>query len=888
MKLLRLLPLLTVVGCEIRITPLPLPEDASSEPVESGVTTGDTSTPNSDTSSSVTSADTSTIPEIPDASVTTTDTSGNVPPIVDGGDASVIDGGTSLGDTSSTDVLTSDTSNVVTLTSTDVITEVSSGTSEPGDTTGVPDNNCEPPCLTPPLPPPPSVPAAVAPLASGCGITPQRCPQSGVLPSGAACDLFGSDWWPNKAADQAGTHHVPAGTALQGFRAEHITPYGGWFTFTSPWSSMWNDDYAVCWSELELGLETIADLDAALADNRCVRTQVLTREGILVKPVVVNDLEPSTTYYFRAVYTPTWPALHASDPASDVVSFTTLPDPTQDLVLGAHPRLAVTADKIQGLKDRYLANDARIDYWLGLDDSKLIRAYSPTGGVYLPEQFGVLGALKWHLTDDVTHRDGALVLLGQLLDIYEGALLTGNQYRWQGADLAMVTDLMWDELTLVQKQRILDAMLEEDEHVDNMFPRFEDTDQQVAFAWIQISHALLFMNDPDLEPTSVARMGAVFEHAIRRWYGTFHPKMRRADKIFGIAGGEMDDGTDYARGTQGYFLETMLFLDNNGMSQADYSEWVWNHFQTHSIYGLLPDRSGAVTWGDVESGDILPNGGQAINKENWSYEALHICLLREYCRDTEAGYVRDTLLNVWDPSDDWGPHHWAVLCDDDAVVPQDYTTLPLMYHSEGLGNVHDRTGWGTSDSFLFFGAGWRAVDHNHDDAGHFSLWSNGAFVAHEIPEYDENSDSHNVLLMGLDSQDYLWKRGSDSTIVSTSTSANHFFVLADLTSGYNFDHNHPGYGSIRTIHDEVTRSLFWDKLTDRVVVYDRVVGGPGTHVPTQNFLGTAVVTELYNEDADDVIELLSIVNGTGDLAIAEDAIGVDNLVIFNRETGQLQ
>src|SRR5690606_23864178 len=117
----------------------------------------------------------------------------------------------------------------------------------------------------------------------------------------------------------------------------------------------------------------------------------------------------------------------------------------------------------------------------------------------------------------------------------------------------------------------------------------------------------------------------------------------------------------------------------------------------------------------------IANGGAKIDKENWANDAIHLCLLREWCRDTEAGIVKSTLLDIWEPHPNWGPHHWALMCDDSSITPVDYTSLPTMYHSEGLGNVYDRTGWGENDSFLFFSAGWRAVDHNHDDVGHFSL-----------------------------------------------------------------------------------------------------------------------------------------------------------------------
>lgn len=873
MRVSQLVPTLVILaGCEITIAPLP-------QPADSGSTSAPTTTVTSDqTSEDITSSVVSSTPTPSSVSSETpldTSSGGSSSSGVTLSDAGV-DSDASMSDGTSGD----STPDTITSESPGGLSSEATSSSD-SQTSGPPNTE------TPTLPGAPVVPPAVV-LGPGCGISPKRCPQSGVLGE-ETCNMFGSDWWPYKAADEAGPHHTPLGTGLVGFRAEHITPYGGWFSFVQPWSSIYEDDFMVCWSTSSSALDTLAGLDAALADGRCQSQRSLTREGLRVKPIIVTTMNPGTTYFVRAVYMPTWPVNHAENPASDVVMFTTLPDPKADLALGGHPRLAVTQDQLAALQARYEANDPRVLYWLSMDEGTLPSAYSPTSSVYLPHQFGIAAALRWRLTGETTHRDGALALLGRLLDNYQSTILTGNQYRWEGSDLAVVTDLLWDELSVAEREEILSAMLTADEYASNRFPDFSDTDQQVSFAWIQISHALLFLDDTEIDAGLRSRAEAVFDHAVRRWYGLQQPKMRRANKIYGVAGGEMDDGVDYAQGTQRYWLETIRFLDNNGMSQADYSEWIWNHFQTHSIYGLVPDKSGLTTWGDVENNGLLANGTQELHKQNWSSSSLHICLLRDFCRNDEAGYVRDTLLKVWEPLSNWGPHHWALLCDDTSVTPKSYTDLPLMYHSEGLGNVYARSSWDENASYLFFSAGWRGVDHNHDDVGHFSFWVNGEYIVHEIPEYEETSASHSVLLLGeRDTQNLLWKKGSDSKIVSTSTSNQHLFVLADTTSAYNWDNSHPGWGEERIVFDQITRSLYWDKLTDRVIVYDRIVGGPPTAQPNQNFVGSAVVNQLYNESSDGTIELLSVVNGSGNLVVTDGSIGVEDLVLFDRASGQLQ
>lgn len=721
-----------------------------------------------------------------------------------------------------------------------------------------------------PLPPPPSEP--------GCGLVPPTCPASKTLPDGSACDPMGSDWWPKKSEDQAGTHHTPAGSIVTDFRAEHITPYGGWFTFTSVQTSEFDDDLMLCWSTEETGLDTASAMQQAKDDSRCIDENTFARKGVEPFPLIVTQLEPDTTYFFRLGYE----VYDGINNLSNVVSFKTSPDPMTALNPD-HPRVFTTQAHVDSLKARYDANDERTRYWVELSEERTRRAADPNDDISGAGSYAMLSALLGKVTGDSTYTDGAKYLLEHvLLEEYESQVLTGNQYRWATANLATTTDMLWNDLDVTMRQRILDAMLEEDETESAVNPLFMDTDEYAACTQNQIAHGLTFLGATDLDPASLKRMEAVLDRALRRWYGALLVKARRGDKIWGISGGTMDDGIGYARGTQEYWLQTFWMLENSGFSQADYAQWIWNHARNQSIYGIVPDNSGYVTYGDIE--DASQSGVLSLSAESWSSDALNICLLEKYCWDTEAAIVQDALSKSREPAEFGGPHHWALLCDNSALPKQSFTALPTAYRANGFGLVFDRTGWGADDSFFFFSAGWRSVDHVHDDAGHFSLWSQRKFVTHEEPSYDmENAQKHNVLLLSGSSQNNLESSGV-ARILETDTNSQRLYILADLTSAYNEDYADKGV--TRIIHDEITRSIVWDKRSNAVLVYDRVVGGPN-ETGEQNFLGGPVVTELYNERDGDRLELMSIVNGVGELSVSDTQIGVDGLGAFDRATGKL-
>jgi hypothetical protein len=706
--------------------------------------------------------------------------------------------------------------------------------------------------------------------------------------------------------------HTPGGSVIRDLTAQHITPFGGWFTFTAPDTPQYYHDYYVCWSTSTNELDTSGGLTAARNANRCLHSETLLSgldsieelQGHTAGPLILTNLEPDTTYYVRAV--------SAGNPArtTNVVQIRTKPDPRITLN-AAHPRVTMTENALNALRARYQANDSRVVYWANMMRPRTERAMNPSDNVYAKGRYAVGAALLARVTGEQVHIDGArFLLLTHLVGEYERsrgefthqASVMGNAYRWMGADMAQATDLLWDDLTTAERQRILDLMIQIDEATPNQQVRFIDTDLHVSVTHIQISHGLTFLGSTDLTANSLDRMATIFDNALRRWYGIFQVKMRSTGR-FGLAGGAMDDGTDYGRGTQNYWMETLWMLENAGLTQADYAPWVWNHARSNNIYTMVPGDSGMVTLGDVEE---LQSDTTQAEEESWSTDALKLCLLERYGLTTELSYLRDSLLTTRTPSSSSYGHHWAFACDKSSFSRIDRSGLPTAFHSNGLGLVFDRTDWNADASYLYFSAGWRGVDHTHFDIGHFSLWANGKWVTHELPQYYQGgadwngTAAHSIFEYGNDSGSATigqnaWFGAGLPRVFKTDVSPNHLFVIADTTAAYGSSRFRPN------VPGKVTRSLYWDKVANRVIIYDRVEGAkadvqreqyvcgvPSSNANSCNGSTMPQVTRVYDQFENGIVEMLMIVNGTGTLTKTDESIGIDGVILFNRATGDLQ
>lgn len=599
--------------------------------------------------------------------------------------------------------------------------------------------------------------------------------------------------------------------------------------------------------------------------------------------MIVTAMQPSTTYYVRAVGYLGYNNSVDSD-KSNVIRITTKANPAV-AISNDHPRLMATRAQLNQLKSRYEAGDARTLFWLnklkaGVDDAL-------SGSAWSPSSYANGAAILWQITGETKYLNGAKSFLETQLTSYKGRP-TNNAYRGAASELAYLTDLLWDQLTPTKRQEILDAMLTTDEVSQNLNPVFGNTDQYIANTQVILSHGLLFLGDNSISANSRTRLEKLFNTGMRRWYGEMQVKMRRINGHYGLGGGGLDDGADYMRGTQHHWVEILQFMENSGFSQSQYGRWVWNNVRSNNIYNSMPDLRHVMTYGDIEAGDLVNRMVPSVhNYQGWSSDSVKLCLMNRYGLTKEASYLRELLLQSRNMSDNRQPDHvWGLLCDSDAIGRSPLSELPTAYFDQGFGLLYDRTNWSSNASYLFFSAGYRTgIDHAHNDAGHISLWADGRWITHEFPEYESSGgalpQSHNILLLGSQGQT-AWgyshgMYGEPVQILHAESSSGHLYALANTTSAYNH----------LSAVTKVTRSIFWNKSDNRLVVYDRVAGLPAGTSINQQFRDSPAISKLYQQTANGVTEILTVVNGSGTLSSTSTTLGVAGVVMFNRDTGEM-
>ena len=72
------------------------------------------------------------------------------------------------------------------------------------------------------------------------------------------------------------------------------------------------------------------------------------------------------------------------------------------------------------------------------------------------------------------------------------------------------------------------------------------------------------------------------------------------------------------------------------------------------------------------------------------------------------------------------------------------------------------------------------------------------------------------------------------------------------------------------------------------MIYDRVQGPSVEGRREPSVLGGVQVTTLYHELQGGLAEILTVVNGEGTLALSEASLGVEGVVVFDRDTGELR
>ncbi|MBL4633439.1 MAG: hypothetical protein JKY56_06190 [Kofleriaceae bacterium] len=615
------------------------------------------------------------------------------------------------------------------------------------------------------------------------------------------------------------------GDVVTDLRAEHVTPYGGWFTMRSPQTTQYGKDFFLAWSTSRDDVASGGSVTSLGNDQKREFRNFTYFGNKLLRPEIVTSMEPDTTYYVSVTAIDDNDQL--IDQVSNVVEIHTARAPNLSGLAG-HPRTMASQEQLDAMRARNDSGDARFSKWKGIMGSAALDA----AGNADSEEFElcISAALLFHATGEQRYKDAAGAFIDDMRSYWSSSSLGGNQLRWADSSLAICVDLMWDEMSQSERNTAVDAFLEDDEEVSQ--DRYADTDEYASIARSWVVDGLVACQASGIDASLSERGCAVLEKGLRSFFGVQLVKARRDQGFFAQSGGNLPDGIGYGWGTSKYWMHTLQALNNVGAGVGEYTTWVWNNFKSLALYSLTPTGRGYATFGDLDAYDnfdIEPNSHPLFYYEA-GLVAMQMGLLAQAGLSAESQHAAWHLDQVF-PERDYG-FSWAILLfDGDDQLRKDNTGLPTSYYDSGMGMFYDRTGWAEDDSYFVFRAGWSGVDHNHEDLGSFQLYRKGVWLTHEALGYDGPSSrakGHNVPQLEISFEDDGSRIGQFSQdaegsapILGVSSSEFHSYVAADLLGAYTSGRYHS------FLYQGVERHVLWIKASDangddRVFVYDMI------------------------------------------------------------------
>ncbi|MCP4445591.1 MAG: hypothetical protein GY811_09665 [Myxococcales bacterium] len=215
------------------------------------------------------------------------------------------------------------------------------------------------------------------------------------------------------------------GGPIVDLRAQHVTPYGGWFGFTSPKTTRYGQDYVIAWSTKP------GDVRSGKAIRRLSNTSKKTFRVFayaghsIVQPQIVTEMAPKTKYYVSVA--PLNDYDKPSEPTSNIAEIWTAEAP--DLALSTKsPRVIASGAQLATLRKRHQSGDRSWKKWVGVMGGSVLDAAS-SGSEH---DFGecLSAALLYHGTKSKKYRRAALTLITSMRNFWVANELENNQLRW--------------------------------------------------------------------------------------------------------------------------------------------------------------------------------------------------------------------------------------------------------------------------------------------------------------------------------------------------------------------------------------------------------------------------------------------------------------------------
>ncbi|MBT4539751.1 hypothetical protein HOC32_05675 [Candidatus Woesearchaeota archaeon] len=628
-------------------------------------------------------------------------------------------------------------------------------------------------------------------------------------------------------------------------RIEHVTPYGAWFTFTSPKSTQYGWNAQIAWTTDKTELETTEGYSNVIArgDSQTigVNGKIISNFGERDGPFIVRDMLSDTKLY-AAVSEIHWDGQTKS--ISNIVEFTTQTSPSLNFQTSS-PHIFSSQELISELQTKFNTNDPLWNQYESKLGPKIVSAAANPNS-YGRNSYCSEAALLYHVTGNSEYLNAALILLDSNIASWSSGF-SGNAYRWADAQLGKCLDLLWNEVSQSKREEAITVMITAAE--EEFDPREQDTDEYASIARSLVIDGLVACNAEGISQSVSDQACEVLDEGLRMFYGVQLVKAKRDVGKFAQSGGNLPDGTFYGAGTRDYWFETLWALHNSGQDVSEYMPWLNNQLLSFNVYSMTPSKIGLAPFGDIENFDAAfdnePNS-YPIYYKFWDSLGLQMLLLEENGFTNEAE-IANWLLQTFDDNDETLLSQ--LMMNDANEISDPRINLPTVYADTGMDFLYDRTSWNEDATFLHANAAWGSVDHDHSDAGHFQLFRNGRWVFNEAMGYDgdaSEAEGHNVLF--LEGNEASSGDGQPSSIKYTggflglSSSEKHSYFRADLTEAYLSNYYHSDY------YDQVERHLLWLKGdSDIIVTYDYVK--EASHAPS----GLTKTWQLHFWDAQPVI-----------------------------------
>lgn len=436
------------------------------------------------------------------------------------------------------------------------------------------------------------------------------------------------------------------------------------------------------------------------------------RQGDWSEPFYTDDLQPNTQYS---------------------VTVTQRDGSTAGPVVITTGNLQIPAVPTFGLSDATKAQlQANVpSAWLAR-----IRAQSTTlSNVNQATYRSAAAALAAAITGDASDRSRAKAFWERGIQQRAG-VATGDNHRWRNSQFMLATGILANEgvLTQAEVDQACAAVLDDISSSNNRRTFDGDTDRNLSFAKVGFVSSMMG------QAYGCSGYQDNYDYYTKAVTSLLLP-MARMNNQMGVAGGGVQDSTDYETGTRTYWMDIFWVLQQSAPDIVTLHTPYLVNAAHQVVHHVVPDYGSRFSYGSIENGDQAE--GASTNAPMFEAKAMLAWLLKINGQDAAANHLR---FNMDGYNFDGTWEYGEAMALPDQIGPGRLATTYVNYSGAAAG-VYHRTSWDNSASAIYHSFGFNPYHHGHADRGHIAWHHNGEYKLRENPGYGTaaRADSnHNI------------------------------------------------------------------------------------------------------------------------------------------------